>query len=469
MAQLTSPARPVVLAPATDAVLTGDALSALVAPANPLVGVMLAYTPVHHLLLADGLGPLVMTSANLGGEPIIHGDDPASMTRLAALADAVLTHDRPIATPCDDSVVRVRGHGLLAVRRARGYAPIPVELPGARRTVLAAGGQMKNAFCLVAGGRAWISQHLGDLDDLHTLEAFDAAVARFVAFHRVEPDVVAIDAHPGYATAGWARRRGGDTPVLTVQHHHAHVAAVLAEHGADPGRPVIGVAFDGTGYGPDGTIWGGEVLVASAHGYRRVAHLAPVPLPGGDAAVRNPWRVALAHLHAAGIAWSADLAPVAQLDGGVDGAEGRLLARMLATGTGCVPTTSMGRLFDAVASLVGLRHRISFEAQAAIDLEATAAPLPPTLDGGRHRRRRRSKERRWGRRGVPVRDHRGRRRGRRADRARPGPRAGRHRRRRPGRGAGSRHLGPVPPGRGRRRGPHRERRGHRPAEHWGWA
>ncbi|MEZ5408294.1 MAG: carbamoyltransferase HypF [Acidimicrobiales bacterium] len=381
-AQLRSPARPVVLAPATPAVLAGEALSPLVAPASPLVGVMLAYTPVHHLLLAGDMPPLVMTSANLGGQPIIHGDDDASRARLAPLADAILAHDRPIATPCDDSVVRVGGQvgaggagglGLLPVRRARGYAPIPVAMPGAAgRTVLAAGAQMKNTFCLAARGQAWVSQHLGDLDDLHTLEAFDAAVTRFAAFYGVEPDVIAIDAHPGYATTGWARRRAGATPVVTVQHHHAHVAAVLAEHGADPGRPAVGLAFDGTGYGPDGTIWGGEVLVASAHGYERVAHLAPVPLPGGDAAVRNPWRVALAHLRAAGVAWTADLPPVAQMPGGPDGADGRLLARMLDTGTGCVPTTSMGRLFDAVASLAGLRHEISFEAQAAIDLESAA-------------------------------------------------------------------------------------------------
>jgi len=380
-ALLRSPARPVVLAPATPAVLAGEALSPLVAPANPLVGVMLAYTPVHHLLLTGDMPPLVMTSANLGGQPIIHGDDGTSRARLAELADAVLTHDRPIATPCDDSVVRVGAEGsqgaggLLPVRRARGYAPIPVAMPGAAgRTVLAAGAQMKNTFCLAARGQAWVSQHLGDLDDLHTLEAFDAAITRFAAFYGVEPDVIAVDAHPGYATTGWARRRAGATPVVTVQHHHAHVAAVLAEHGADPGRPVVGLAFDGTGYGPDGAIWGGEVLVASGQGYQRVAHLSPVPLPGGDAAVRNPWRVALAHLWAAGVEWADDLAPVERLAGGAERAEGRLLARMLATGAGCVPTTSMGRLFDAVASLVGLRHEISFEAQAAIDLESAAAP-----------------------------------------------------------------------------------------------
>lgn len=383
VAQLRSPARPVVLAPATPAVLAGRALSPAVAPANPLVGVMLAYTPIHHLLLDDGTPPLVMTSANLGGQPIIHGDDPAARARLAELADAVLTHDRPIATPCDDSVVRVgAGGGLLPVRRARGYAPIPVAMPAARRTVLAAGAQMKNTFCLAARGQAWVSQHLGDLDDLHTLEAFDSAITRFAAFYGVEPDVIAVDAHPGYATTGWARRRAGTTPVVTVQHHHAHVAAVLAEHGADPGRPVVGLAFDGTGYGPDGTIWGGEVLVASAQGYERVAHLAPVPLPGGDAAVRNPWRVALAHLRAAGIEWAEGLAPVGRLHGGVDGAEGRLLSRMLDAGTGCVPTTSMGRLFDAVASIVGLRHEVSFEAQAAIDLESAATPHLPELFTG---------------------------------------------------------------------------------------
>jgi hydrogenase maturation protein HypF len=338
---------------------------------------MLPYAPVHHLLLAGTAGPLVMTSGNLAGEPITFRDDQVA-ARLGPLCDAVLTHDRPIHVPCDDSVVRLVGHrsrrgddaggGLLPIRRSRGFAPVPVPLPGALRPVLAVGGELKNTFCVTSTDHAWVSQHLGDMGSVETLAAFEASVRHLEALSGVTPELVAVDAHPGYLTSRWARDRYGNR-CLAVQHHHAHVASVMAEHGLDPDHQVIGLAFDGTGYGDDGTIWGGEVLIASAAGYRRFAHLAPVPLPGGDAAIANPDRVALAHLDAAGIAWGADLAPVAQLGRG----EAGLLRRQLDRGFACVATTSMGRLFDAVASLLGLRHRISYEAQAAIDLEIAAA------------------------------------------------------------------------------------------------
>ena len=243
-------------------------------------------------------------------------------------------------------------------------------MPSARRSVLATGADLKNTFCVVTDGRAWISQHLGDLMSLASLEAFDRSIRHALEVRGVEPDCVAVDAHPDYLSSRWANRRVRRP--LEIQHHHAHVAAVMAEHQLDPAQPVIGFAFDGTGYGPDGTIWGGEVLIASAAGYRRVAHLAPIPLPGGDTAVRQPARMALAHLDAAGVAWDNDLHPVAHLAsaGGPDALS--LLRQQLRCGTGCVPTTSMGRLFDAVASLIGLRHRISYEAQAAIELEIAA-------------------------------------------------------------------------------------------------
>ena len=362
-AELRSPARPVVLLRAR----ADSPLSPLVAPANPLVGLMLPHTPIQHLLMAGEMPPLVMTSGNLAGEPIAHLDDDAA-DRLAGLCDAMLTHDRAIHVPCDDSVVRLVGDVLLPVRRARGFAPVPVPWSGARRSVLAVGGELKNTFCLASRDRAWVSQHLGDMENLATLDAFEASVAQFRALYAVEPDVVAVDLHPGYSTTRWARERFDPSIVVPVQHHHAHVAAVMAEHGLDPHAPVIGVAFDGTGFGTDGAIWGGELLVADASSAERAGHLAEVPLPGGDAAIRNPYRVALAHLASAGIAWDDDLAPVRQLDR----IERGLLERQLATGFRCVPTTSMGRLFDAVASLLGLRHRISFEAQAAIDLELAA-------------------------------------------------------------------------------------------------
>lgn len=367
---LASPARPIVLLRAR-----GDSpLSSLVAPGNPLVGVMLPYTPVHHLLFAEGLGPIVCTSGNRGGEPIVYRDGDAEPV-LGPLSDGILGHDRPIEVPCDDSVVRVLdgpdvAQRLLPVRRARGYAPIPVPVEGGQRSVLAVGGEMKSTCCVASPRHAWVSQHIGEQGTLATLDAFEAVVSQYTTMYGVEPDVVAVDAHPGYSTSQWARRTF--PAVVEVQHHHAHVAAVMAEHGLDPHEPVVGVAFDGTGYGTDGTIWGGEVLLATADGFERVAHLAPVRLPGGDAAIANPYRVALAHLAAAGIEWDDDLAPVRSLAEDGPAARG-VLERQLETGFSCVPTTSMGRLFDAAAALVGLRQRISFEAQAAIELELAAA------------------------------------------------------------------------------------------------
>ena len=368
---LDSPARPIVLAPAR----RGRRLSAQVAPGNPLVGLLLPYTPVHHLLFhevgPDGplpvLGPLVMTSSNPSGEPIAYRDEGLA-ERIGPLVDGILSHDRPIHVPCDDSVVRVAGDGAVPLRRSRGYAPLPVRFPSTPLGVLAVGAELKNAFCVAQGPRAWMSQHIGDMGNLATLEAFEASVQQFCAFYRIEPAVVAVDAHPAYLSSRWARRHHPDA-VVEVQHHHAHVAAVMAEHGLEPDREVIGFAFDGTGYGDDGTIWGGEVLEASALGYRRVGHLAPVPLPGGDAAVRHPRRVALAHLFAAGVDWGEDLAPV----GAAGATELGVLARQLRSGFGCVATSSMGRLFDAVSSLLGLRHEATYEAQAAIELEHVAA------------------------------------------------------------------------------------------------
>ncbi|MGB9345261.1 MAG: carbamoyltransferase HypF [Ilumatobacteraceae bacterium] len=368
-ALLQSPARPIVLLPAR----RGTPLSALVAPGNPLIGIMLPYTPVQHLVLDGSMPPLVMTSANQGGTPITYRDDDGD--RLETLSDAVLTHDRPIHVPCDDSVVRLVGGRLLPIRRARGYAPIPVAMPGGRRSVLAVGGELKNTFCVASGDHAWVSQHIGDMENLETLDAFDATVELFETMYAVTPDLVAADAHPGYLSSKWARTSGRGC-VLEVQHHHAHVAAVMAEHGLDPRAPVIGIAFDGTGYGDDGTIWGGEVMIADAEGYERVAHLSYAPLPGGDAAIRNPCRVALAHLWSADVDWDLGFAPVAALDE----IERNLLRQQLERNVACVPTSSMGRLFDAVASLLGLRHHITYEAQAAIDLEMAATagtPLDP--------------------------------------------------------------------------------------------
>jgi hydrogenase maturation protein HypF len=404
-AVLASPARPIVLLrrhlagdQRAGAAMGGDSAGAdgdpvaadgtivapNVAPGNPLLGIMLPYSPVHHLLL-DGPGAadtLVFTSANITDEPLCY-TEADERDRLPRLADAVLTHDRPIHVPCDDSVVRVSDDGSqLPVRRSRGYAPLPVPLGPAAGTaaegtasegpvVLAVGAELKNSCCLTYGGSAFCSAHIGDMGNVETLRAFEKATAQLMTLHRATPDIIAADLHPSYLTRDWAERHAGEEgePELRlVQHHHAHVASLLAEHGR-LGEPVIGVAFDGTGYGTDGTIWGGEILLTgSTDGFERAGHLRAVPLPGGDAAVRNPCRIALAYLAAAGVPWDAALPPVAESTQ----PERTVLAAQVSRDTGTVPCTSMGRLFDAVSALIGVRERISYEAQAAIELEILA-------------------------------------------------------------------------------------------------
>jgi hydrogenase maturation protein HypF len=379
-AVLSSAARPIVLlrrrrdAPVADAV----------APGSPLVGLMLPYSPIHHLLLAPVPGveapvpdALVLTSANRSGDPICFTDDAAAQ-RLPRLCDAVLDHDRPIHVPCDDSVVRVvRDQEYareLPIRRSRGYAPLPVDLGRDGPPVLAVGGELKNTFCLTDGARAYLSGHIGDMETLETLRAFECAVGQLSEI-RQQPVRLAADLHPEYHTRSWAERRAGDRPLDLIQHHHAHVVSLLAEH-RRIGEPIIGVSFDGTGYGCDQTIWGGEILKLGrdSHRFVRVGHLLPIPLPGGDAAVRNPWRMALSQLWMAGIDWTPDLPPVTA----AKPAELQLTRSQLESNVGCVPCSSMGRLFDAVASLLGVRHRIDYEGQAAIELEALADSIGDT-------------------------------------------------------------------------------------------
>jgi hydrogenase maturation protein HypF len=369
---LTGPLRPIVLLRRRPAATVCDR----VAPGSPDLGVMLAYTPLHHLLLGlpgDPPGPrlLVMTSGNLAGEPIVT-DDAEALGRLAPLADGWLTHDRPIHVPCDDSVVRVCDGEQLTLRRSRGYAPVPVALPVPVRPALAVGGDLKNTFCLADGRRAWLSAHIGDMDDLATQDAFARAERQMESITAVRPELLAADLHPRYRSGQWAERHAGPRPLVRVQHHHAHIAAAMAEHGLDGGRRVIGAAFDGTGYGDDGAVWGGEILLADYDGYHRFCRLGYVSLPGGDAAVRRPYRMALAHLRAAGIAWTPDLPPAAACPPD----ERRVLAQQLELGLNCVPTSSMGRLFDAVSSLAGICHLAGYEAQAAIELEAAALRAP---------------------------------------------------------------------------------------------
>ena len=357
--------RPIVLLPRLPATGIADT----VAPRNPDLGIMLAYTPLHVLLFGmpgDAPGPqvLVMTSGNLGGEPICFADEDA-LERLSGLADGWLMHNRDILVPCDDSVVRLLDGAELPIRRSRGYAPLPVALPVAVPPTLAVGADLKNTMAVAEGKYAWLSQHIGDMDDIATLSAFDAAQRHLRALTGVSPTVLVADAHPRYRSADWANRNAGERPVRTVQHHHAHIAAVMAEHGCDGSEQVIGFAFDGTGYGSDGAVWGGELLLADYKGYRRLAHLKYVPLAGGDVSVLRPYRMALAHLWAAGIDWDTNLPPVVACPPG----ERKVLAHQLETGLGCAQTSSMGRLFDAVSALAGVRQVVAYEAQAAIELE----------------------------------------------------------------------------------------------------
>ena len=365
-ALLTGPERPVVLLRRRP----GGPVAEPVAPGSPHIGVILPYTPLHHLLFqpvpgSDSPVPtyLVMTSGNLTDEPICF-DDADARRRLGRIADAWLTHDRPIHVPCDDSIVRVEGGEELPIRRSRGYAPLPIRLPFPSVPTLATGGEFKNVFCLASGHDGWMSQHIGDMGSLETLSAFERSTRQFSEIYQLDAQQVATDAHPGYLTRRWADDVAG-RPVTLVQHHHAHIAAVMAEHAVPVDGRVVGFAFDGTGFGTDGAIWGGEVLVAGYQGCERAAHLRYVPLPGGDASIRKPYRVALAHLRAAGIDWAPDLpcVQVASTD------ERSVLTRQLERNVHCIPTSSMGRLFDAVSSLIGVRHVASYEAQAALELE----------------------------------------------------------------------------------------------------
>jgi hydrogenase maturation protein HypF len=368
---LSSPARPLVLLRRRP-----DApVAAGVAPGNPLIGLMLPYSPIHHLLMAVVPGAampppeaIVLTSANRSDEPICYTDEDAAK-RLPVLTDAVLDHNRPIHVPCDDSVVRVLDNRELPIRRSRGYVPLPVDLGRDSPPVLAVGAELKNTFCLTDGRRAYCSAHIGDMGTVATLKAFTHSVRQLCEMRR-PPARLAADLHPRYVTRNWAEHNAGDRPLDLVQHHHAHVVSLLAEHGL-LGEPIIGIAFDGTGYGCDDAVWGGEILRLGpdSHRFTRAGHLAEVPLAGGDAAVRNPWRMALAHLWHARVPWTADMAPVQA----ADAAELRLLRAQFATGRGCVATTSMGRLFDAVASLLGVRQHINYLGQAAIELEVLAA------------------------------------------------------------------------------------------------
>ncbi|MGI9111259.1 MAG: carbamoyltransferase HypF [Gaiellaceae bacterium] len=343
-ALLHSRERPIVLARRR-----ADALVApSVAPATPWLGVMLPYTPLHHLLLAEFGGALVLTSGNRSDEPIAHEDDEAR-ERLGGIADAFLAHDRPIHRRCEDSVVRA----AYPIRRSRGYAPGALPLPvRAARPIVAAGAELKSTFCVAREAQAFLSPHLGDLDSELAYRAFLTDLELYLAMLGAEPEVIAHDLHPEYLATKWALEQ--DAELVGVQHHHAHAAACLAEHGET--GPALALVFDGTGYGTDGTLWGGELLRCDLNSFERLAHLEPIPLPGGEAAIREPWRVAAACLERAGepVPWE------------------RWEVVRHALKVNAPLSSGMGRLFDAVAAVLGVRDSVTYEGQAAIELEQLA-------------------------------------------------------------------------------------------------
>jgi hydrogenase maturation protein HypF len=374
---LTSAARPIVLLKRKPE----SNIAHEVAPGQDNIGVMLPYTPLHYLLFADlnverltfNVQPLVMTSGNLSEEPIAT-DNNEARERLSSLADIFLFHNRDIHIRCDDSVVRVLPstfnvkRSTFPLRRSRGYSPFPVKLPFEVPQILATGSELKNTFCITNKNYAFLSHYIGDMENYETLKSFEQGVEHFERLFRVNPVAIAHDLHPNYLATRYALERAGreNLPTIGVQHHHAHIAACMAEHGLDGSRPVIGFAFDGTGYGDDGAIWGGEILVADYRGYQRVGQLEYFPLPGGDASIKKPARTALALLWSLGLEWDDRLDSVKEFC-----ADDRTLLRtQLEKRINTPMTSSMGRLFDAAAALAGGRQSVNYEAQAAIEFEA---------------------------------------------------------------------------------------------------
>jgi len=371
---LQSSARPIVLLRRKP----GSSICKEVAPGQDFIGVMLPYTPLHYLLFADSLHPssfalhpLVMTSGNLSEEPIATDNDEARQ-RLSSLADAFLMHNRDIHVRCDDSVVRVFEKEIYPIRRSRGYAPFPVKLPWDVPPLLAAGSELKNTFCITNKNYAFLSHHIGDMENYETLKSFETGIEHFERLFRVKPEALACDLHPDYLATRYAMERaeGEHLPIFSIQHHHAHIAACMVENGLDGSHSVIGLSFDGTGYGEDGAIWGGEFLIADYNSYQRPFHLEYFPLPGGDASIKKPARTALALLWSLGIEWDERLAPVVEFNK----EEKVVLRAQLQKKINTPLTSSMGRLFDAAAALAGVRQVVNYEGQAAIEFEALADP-----------------------------------------------------------------------------------------------
>jgi hydrogenase maturation protein HypF len=362
---LTSPQSPIVLLKWKPA----SSVAPNVAPGLKYLGVMLPYTPLHHILLRDTNLPLVMTSGNLSEEPIAKDNDEA-LRRLHGIADYFLMHNRDIYSRYDDSVTLVERGKPMVMRRARGYAPYPIHLPFQAKQVLACGAELKNTFCLTKENNAFVSQHIGDLENWETLEHFETTLNLYKRLFRIQPEVIACDMHPDYLATKWAKAAAEKEglPLIPIQHHHAHIVSCMVENGVQ--NPVLGVSFDGTGYGLDGHIWGGEFLVADYQGLRRVGHVEYLPLPGGDAAVKRPYRTAIGYLYkllGAGVL-STDLPCMRN----IEEVELNLIKQQIDQNINAPLTSSCGRLFDAVSALIGVKGQIDYEAQAAIELEMAA-------------------------------------------------------------------------------------------------
>ena len=359
---LTSRQRPIVLL--RKRIPNGIAPS--VAPRSNDFGVMLPYTPLHYLLLDREPSVLVMTSGNRTDEPIAIANDDA-FDRLADIADYFLVHNRDIYLRSDDSLVRPAAGVIRPIRRARGYVPVPFFLHCEVPPILALGAELKNTVCLTKADRAFISQHIGDLENVATHRFFEKTIDHLTRILDIRPEIVACDMHPNYLSTDYARKMSGMTKIM-VQHHHAHIVSAMTEHGLS--EPVIGLAFDGTGYGPDGHVWGGEILIVTPDAFKRVAQLAYVSMPGSTAAIREPWRMAISYLDAAfgDDLWNLNLPFMEQIDPEkID-----IIRRMIIRGLNTPQTSSLGRLFDGVAALAGIRHRVTFEGQAAMELEGMA-------------------------------------------------------------------------------------------------
>ncbi len=360
---LTAIQRPIVLLEKK----TGGSISDAVAPRNKYWGVMLPYTPLHYLLLNHGFDALIMTSANLTDEPIAIDNEDA-FERLAAIADYFLVHNRDIYLRSDDSIVRHSAGLTRYIRRSRGFVPIPLFLKQAIPPILACGAELKNTICLTKDDKAFLSQHIGDLENQITLDFFELTVDHLQCILEIQPEIIACDMHPDYLSTRFARKQT-KTRLIEVQHHHAHIVSCMAEHQLE--GAVIGLSFDGTGYGSDGAIWGGEVLAAEAKQFERMAHLAYVPMPGSAAAIKEPWRMAISYLHDAfGDAFRDLDLPVLKQN---DSQKLKIMVEMIQKGINCPQTSSLGRLFDGVAAIAGIRNQVNFEGQAAMELEMLAA------------------------------------------------------------------------------------------------